>query len=85
MSQARADKEHLMKLLKISWNDAISDSCWTCQDEIIDKKLPHCISVGYLLQETLEAYIITGTITDNNDIMGYTVIPKGLATKVEYL
>ena len=74
-----------MKIIRIYWNDAISDSCWTCEDDIIDKKTPHCTSIGYLIQETAEFYIITGTITDSHDIMGYTIIPKGLTTKVEYL
>jgi hypothetical protein len=74
-----------VKLIKVFWNDAIADSCWTCEEDLIDKRTPNCFSIGYLIQETLDAYIITSTITDGHDVMGYTIIPKGLTTKVEYL
>ena len=74
-----------MKIIRIYWNDAIADSCWTCIEDITNKETPLCTSVGYLVEMTKAHYIITSTITDGHDVMGYTIIPKGLTTKVEYL
>jgi hypothetical protein len=70
------------KLIRIAWNDAVADSTWTCRDEVMDHQVEHCISVGWLIHETTEAYIITCTKTDNHLMMGYQVIPRGTVTDI---
>ena len=81
----RQKGQEVNDLVRIEWNDAIADSCWTCVDEVIDHKIQHCVSVGWLIHETLEAYIITTTITDSGLCMGYIAIPKGMTVKMERL
>ena len=71
-----------MKLVRICWNDTVSDCTWTCRAEAIDSKSEHCVTVGYLLQETLTDYILTPTVTDGEAIMGKTIIPKGCVTEI---
>ena len=74
-----------VNIIRVFWNDTVSDCTWTCIDEIAGMPVARCTTVGWLAQETQEAYIITSTITSKDLCMGYVVVPKGLATKVEYL
>ena len=74
-----------MKLVRIEWNDAVCDSGWIVADYAKTKEVEHCVTVGYLFHETETAYYISGTTGTELGLLGYTIIPKGMAVKVTEL
>jgi len=74
-----------MKLVRIEWNDAVCESSWLHADYAKQKSVEHCVTVGYLFHETELAYYITSTQGSELGILGYTIIPKGMAVKYEAL
>lgn len=75
----------MFKLVRISWDDAKSDCCWTHPEEVKDKKVEHCTTIGWLIDETPEDYKVTSTKSTDGNIMGYTIIPKNKPVLIQGL
>lgn len=72
-------------LVKIVWVDAESGNQEWVLPEELDGALPQVTTVGFLIKETEDAYIIASTITDTH-VNGQFKIPKGMTKeKVELL
>lgn len=80
-----------MKLVKIHWHDAQTGSRWIGRKQVGDLKLPLIETVGKLLRETEDMYIVSHTVDieeEGDDVdwtMGYVIVPKGMTTKFEVL
>ncbi len=71
-------------LVKISWTDAWGSSSWTDINEAAEKhaKGAPCVSVGFLLEETPDGYLIASTISER-DVNGMFFIPASFAQRVK--
>ena len=74
-----------MKLVKIIWYDATSDSHWYCREDMKHLKAVRCESVGYVIEENEREIKLCHTISDTILLMGRLVIPKGMIRKTEDL
>lgn len=66
-----------MKLVQVTWVDAIGDDGWLSLEELRKEKPTAHNSVGYLAHETEDFITITMSYDDVNDNMGgWLCIPK---------
>jgi hypothetical protein len=72
-----------MKLVKVIWYDAFSDSIWYCQDDIKGAEAIRCESVGYILEENAREIKLCHTMSDTELVMGRLIIPKGMIREIK--
>ena len=74
-----------MKLVKIVWYDAFSDSCWYDKEEITAVEAVRCESVGYIVSENDREIKLCHTISDSDLLLGRLIIPKGMIRETKEL
>ena len=72
-------------LVIIEWGDAWSGSHWVDLNHDV-ARASKIISVGYLMEENKDGYLITGRVDrDNNDVGNRSFIPRGMVQKITRL
>lgn len=71
-------------IAKISWVDAWGNASWMAIDEAIEHYAAGaaCTSVGYLIKESKEGYLLAGTIGER-DVNAMFFIPRGWVRDVK--
>ena len=72
-----------MKLVKVIWYDAFSDSIWYCLDDIKNAEAIRCESVGYILEENAREVKLCHTKSDSELVMGRLIIPRGMIREIK--
>ena len=71
-------------IVEIIWRDAECDSAWKKIDEILEGDLPIVYTIGYLLHEDKEKYIVASTVGDD-EATCVMVIPTDWVTKISLI
>jgi hypothetical protein len=69
--------KHKYPLIRLDWIDAESGAAEWIEPSEIDGTLPAVTTIGFLIKETEDTYIIASTITDTH-INGQFKVPKGM-------
>lgn len=77
-------QEKIYPLVKITWSDAWGHSSWMEINEAVGQhsKGEQCVSVGYLLSDTAEGYLLASTIS-SRDVNGLFFVPRAMAKAIE--
>ena len=68
-------------IVEIIWRDAECDSAWKKVDEILEGELPIVYTIGYLLYEDKEKYIVASTVGDD-EATATMMIPADWVIKI---
>ncbi len=71
-------------VVEIIWRDAECDSAWKKVDELLKGNLPIVYTIGYLLHEDKEKYIVASTVGDD-EATGTIMIPADWVTKISLI
>ena len=74
-----------MKLVKVIWYDAFSDSVWYCREDITTEEAVRCESIGYLLEENAREIKLCHTRSDSSLVMGKLIIPRGMIREIKVI
>ncbi len=71
-------------IVEIIWHDAECDPAWKTVDVLIEGKLPVVYTIGYLLYEDKEKYLVASTI-GGDEATSVIAIPADWVTKVSLI
>ena len=74
--------ERMPPIVCLMWKDAMSTSSWSEPDEI---GLCTCVTVGFLIKEDKEKYVVASTLTEDNQCGDSIAIPKQWAIQKQIL
>lgn len=64
-----------MKIVRITWHDALAVAVWTKNDEPMEDQV--CVTIGFLVSENERHVRIAATISDDEHIAAMQ-IPRGM-------
>jgi hypothetical protein len=68
-----------MKIVHVTWHDALAVACWTKCDEPMEPQV--CTTIGYLVSEDDRHIRIAATVSDDEFIAAIQ-IPKAMIQKI---
>lgn len=71
-------------LILVEWRDAQTSHGWEEENEV-DTILPTVITIGFLIRETEEAFLISSTVGMDKTNNARLLIPKGMVTNSKLL
>jgi hypothetical protein len=76
------DQENISQVI-ILWKDAVSHDAWDDLKECVDYGLPLIKSIGFLVEETSDAYFLAQNLdTVSSNVSAVMVIPKSMVEDV---
>ena len=72
-------KPHKHKLIYLLWEDSVADSGWEATKNLEDVHL--CETVGYLIGETKQGYVVASTVSGAESNARITVPKSGVLRK----
>ena len=76
-----AAKKYKHPLVEITWVDAETDHGWEETSES-DAVLPITTTIGFLIRETDDAYLVASTISETSS-NGRIKVPKGMVKEIK--
>jgi len=64
-----------MKIVRVTWNDALAVACWTKHVEPMAAQV--CVTVGFLVAEDDQHVMVAATVSDDEYIAAMQ-IPRGM-------
>lgn len=71
-------------LIMVEWKDAQTSHGWEEETEA-DINLPTVVTIGFLIRETNEAFLISSTVGFDRTNNSRLLIPKGMVTNSKLL
>ena len=70
-------------IVELIWKDSTASSHW--QDIDADAEPSRIITVGYVLKVDKDVVVLTHSVSDNDNRMGYLTIPKSVISKIKQI
>lgn len=71
-------------LIMVEWKDAQTSHGWEEETEV-DTNLPTVMTIGFLIRETTDAFLICSTVGLDKTNNSRLLIPKGMVTNSKLL